>query len=173
AFDRNRYFDVQIEYAKAEPDDILIRIRITNHGPTVAPIHVLPTLWFRNTWSWGCTHEGCWTKPRISLNSDGRLDAHHQTLGHFRFAADLTADGRAPQWLFTENESHPDYLPPDTPASTYSKDAFHRCVVDGHADAVNRDGFGTKAAAHYRLMLRPGESATLKLRLPLCRSHHG
>ncbi|MEY3227337.1 MAG: MGH1-like glycoside hydrolase domain-containing protein [Planctomyces sp.] len=165
AFDRNRYFDVQIEYAKAEPDDMLIRIRVTNHGPTVAPIHVLPTLWFRNTWSWGCTHEGCWTKPRISLNADGWLDAHHQTLGHFRFAADLAPDGRSPQWLFTENESHPDYLPPDAPAGTYSKDAFHRCVVDGHADAVNRDGYGTKAAAHYRLMLRSGESAVLQLRL--------
>src|SRR5262249_39513900 len=76
-----RYFDVFAEYAKASPDDILIRLTVANRGPETATLHLLPTLWFRNTWSWGCRHEGCWRKPRLWLAEDGSICAEHVTLG--------------------------------------------------------------------------------------------
>ena len=71
----NRYFDVRVEYAKAGPNDILIEITAINRGPAAAPLHLLPTLWFRNTWSWGCHHEGCWLKPRIALDDGPARDS--------------------------------------------------------------------------------------------------
>jgi len=70
-FDDNRYFDVQVEYAKESPNNILIRLTLSNRGPKAAPLHILPTLWFRNTWTWGCEHEGCWPKPTMTRNDDG------------------------------------------------------------------------------------------------------
>src|SRR5258706_175479 len=87
-FDQNKYFDVFVEYAKASDDDILIRINIHNRSDQKATLHVLPTVWFRNTWSWGCLHEGCWAKPRILLQKDGSLKLEHQTLGKFKFASE-------------------------------------------------------------------------------------
>ncbi len=164
-FERNRYFDVFVEYAKEGPDDILIRIRVVNHGPTLASLQVLPTLWFRNTWTWGCTHEGCWPKPGMFLNEHSQVVTEHQTLGRFLMAADRGPDGKFPAWLFTENESHPRYLNNPAQAGKYYKDAFHEFLIHRHADAVNPKQVGTKAAAHYRLTLRSGESATLQLRL--------
>ena len=159
-FENGRYFDVTIEYAKASPDDVLVRLTIVNRGPEAAPLHVLPTLWFRNTWSWGRTGEGYWPKPRLARAGDGAITAAHASLGRFR----LTAEGR-PALLFTENETNVARLFGAPNASPYVKDAFHEYVVHGRTDAVNPEGIGTKAAAHYVLTLPPGGEARLHLRL--------
>ncbi|HEY9247713.1 MAG TPA: hypothetical protein VIO38_01200, partial [Rariglobus sp.] len=100
-FDEGRYFDAQVEYAKAGPDDLLIRITVTNRGPEAAEVHVLPTLWFRNTWSWGCTHEGCELKPRLRAVAPDRVDCEHGTLGRFTLRM-----AEAAPLLFTENETN-------------------------------------------------------------------
>ena len=127
-FDDNRYFDVFAEYAKANTDDILIRITVANRGPEAATLHLLPTLWFRNTWSWGCTHEGCEIKPRIDMDADGGLRASHATLGTFRFFAEPMPDGEAPPFLFTENETNFERLFKLANARRPVKDAFHDFV---------------------------------------------
>jgi hypothetical protein len=105
-FDGGRYFDVIAEYAKASPNDILIRVTVANRGPEASPLDVLPTLWFRNTWSWGRTVEGYWPKPRIRQDGEGSLLAEHASLGRFRFIADAGPVGRRPGFLFTENETN-------------------------------------------------------------------
>ncbi|MBC8120671.1 MAG: glucosidase, partial [Gemmatimonadaceae bacterium] len=104
-FDEDRYFDVGVEYAKAAPDDILIRITIANRGPESASLHVLPTLWFKNTWSWGRTGEGYWPKPSIERTAGDVLVATHSTLGQFCLALD-SASGTEPELLFTDNETN-------------------------------------------------------------------
>ena len=159
-FENGRYFDVTIEYAKASPDDVLVRLTIANRGPEAAPLHVLPTLWFRNTWSWGRTGEGYWPKPCLARAGDGAITAAHASLGRFR----LTAEGR-PALLFTENETNVARLFGAPNVSPYVKDAFHEYVVHGRTDAVNPEGIGTKAAAHYVLTLPAGGEARLHLRL--------
>ncbi|MEI6349654.1 MAG: glucosidase [Verrucomicrobiota bacterium] len=167
-FADNRYFDVFAEYAKAGPDDSLIRLRICNRGPELAILHVLPTLWFRNTWSWNCTHEGCELKPRISHDAqvDG-LVASHQTLGTWRLRLDgIRGDETGFQsWLFTENETNTFRLFGSTDSTPYVKDAFHEYVVEGRHAAVNPDRVGTKAAAHCVLTLPPGAEQVIRLRL--------
>ncbi len=160
-----RYFDVRIQYAKAAPDDILIAITAFNRGSAAAPLHVLPTLWFRNTWSWGCHHEGCWIKPRIALDNDGRLTADHATLERFRFAADAASDGTAYQWLFTDNVTDNRRLYNVENLEPFTKDAFHRLVVEGEAAAVNPRNIGTKVAPWYSLNIPPGGQVTVRLRL--------
>ena len=105
-FDENRYFDVLVEYAKDSPNDLLIRITVSNRGPDPAKLHLLPTLWFRNTWSWGCKHEGCWPKPRLQQVDDYSLTADHITLGRFHWAVGAGPDGKPPTMLFTENETN-------------------------------------------------------------------
>src|SRR4029434_4028693 len=92
-FEGSRYFDIVAEYAKASPEDILIRITVHNRGPEAAALHLLPTLWFRNTWSWGCTHEGCEVKPRIEADGDRNVIARHATLGMFRALAEVSSNG--------------------------------------------------------------------------------
>lgn len=164
-FRENRYFDVCAEYAKGSPNDILIRITIANHGPEPASIHVLPTLWFRNTWVWGCTHEGCCAKPTIRRIGDGLLAAEHTTLGRFRWAVAPGPDGRMPAVLFTENETNAARLYGVPNRIPYVKDGFHDYVTRGDAAAVRAGGPGTKAAAHYRFMVSPGREYTLRLRL--------
>ncbi len=159
-FDESRYFDVTAEYAKAAPDDILIRLTIANRGPDAAEIHVLPTLFFRNTWSWGCSHEGCTLKPRIEQQSASALIATHPGLGQFEFFIETEAP-----FLFTENETNEQRLFNSANASPFVKDAFHEFVVNGKTDAVNPSAVGTKAAPHYVLNLASGESATLRMRL--------
>jgi hypothetical protein len=164
-FDGGRYFDVLAEYAKASPDDILIRVTIANRGPEAAPLHLLPTIWFRNTWSWGRSGEGYWPKPTMRVLKDGAIEAVHHTLGRMRFAAEAAGGGGAPELLFTDNETNTGMLfgvPGDNP---YVKDAFHRFVVEGEREAVNPDRTGTKAAAHYRLEVPGGGSVVLRMRL--------
>jgi hypothetical protein len=164
-FDQDRYFDVFVEYAKASPDDILIRITAANRGPEAAVLHLLPTLWFRNSWSWGCGHEGCWPKPFIGRADDGTLLAHHVTLGRFRLAIERLPNGTAPKMLFTDNETNSARLFGIAGPTVYTKDAFYEYVVAGRADAVNPKAQGTKAAAYHPLMIPAGGQVTLQLRL--------
>jgi len=164
-FAGGKYFDVTAEYAKGSPDDILIRVTIANRGPAPATIRVLPTLWFRNTWIWGCRHEGCTKKARIELTPDGDLKTWHETLNEFRFAADRASDGTACQWLFTENETNSQLLFGAPQYTTYVKDAFHDYVVRGSKDAINPKQYGTKAAAHFRLTIPAGGEVSIPMRL--------
>jgi Glycosyl hydrolase family 63 C-terminal domain len=162
-FDDNRYFDVFVEYAKASPNDVSMRVTIVNRGAETAPLHVLPTLWFQNTWSWGRTGEGYESKPTIKRTDTG-LVAEHATLGQFHLVAEPLL-GAAAKLLFTENETNAERLYSTANASSYVKDAFHSYLVQGQTEAVNPDAIGTKAAVHYSLQLAPGETVTLKLRL--------
>lgn len=164
-FAESRYFDVQVEYAKRGPDDILIRLTVTNRGPEPAPLHVLPTVWFRNTWVWGCTHEGCSLRPRIVSECDHRLMLDHETLGKFFFDFAPAPDGTNPRVLFTDNETNHHRLFGVENSAPFVKDAFHEFVVNGQASAVNPKRRGTKAAPHYQLVLGPGEARVLRFSL--------
>jgi Glycosyl hydrolase family 63 C-terminal domain len=154
-FDDDRYFDVFVEYAKAGPDDVLIRVSVHNRGPETARIQVLPTLWFRNTWSWG--DEG--PKP-VLREASGAVVASHPEAGN----CTLSCDG-APELLFTENESNLQRLWGQPNPTPYVKDAFHRYVVGGERDAVNPAKTGTKAAARYILEIPAGGCEVVRLRL--------
>ncbi|MDQ6653995.1 MAG: glucosidase [Acidobacteriota bacterium] len=160
-FNDNRNFDVTVEYAKADVEDILIKITAANHGPEAAQIHLLPTVWFRNRWSWGDNDD---PKPvarnASSENGPATIDLEHFMLGH-RW---LYCEG-APELLFTENETNTRRLFNSADTSPYVKDAFHNYIIHGKQDAVNPEQTGTKAAAHYSLTIGPAESATLRLRL--------
>jgi len=164
-FEDGRYFDVFAEYAKASPNDVLVRLTIANRGPETARLHVLPQLWFRNTWSWGRSGEEYPAKPSLSRQADGTILAEHASLGRFRLAAAPGPDGRAPEWLFTENETNGQRLFGTANTSTWVKDAFHERVVNGREEAVNAAGVGTKAAAHYVLEVPAQGKAVLHLRL--------
>jgi hypothetical protein len=162
-FDHDEYVDVVVEYAKAAPEDILVTITVANRWDREARIHVLPTLWFHNTWSWGRTGEGYWPKPRLSF-VDGGVLAEHESLGKLRLDA-APVDGRDPVWLFTDNETNAERLFDAPSLGAYVKDAFHDYLVGGKTEAVNPERVGTKTAAHYALTLAPGGSATVRLRL--------
>jgi hypothetical protein len=155
-FDADRYFDVFVEYAKAEPEDILIRISVHNRGPETADIHLLPTLWFRNTWSW---KQGT-TKPLLGQSAEATVVASHPQLGD----RIMYCEG-GPTILFTENESNASRLWGQPNPSPYVKDAFHNYVVSGKQEAVNPSRTGTKAAAHYRLEVPAGGSKVVRLRM--------
>lgn len=155
------YFDVQLEYAKAAPEDILIQIEITNHSEQRQPVWVLPTLWFRNIWSWFINA----ARPSLQLLSKQPADclgveADHPSLGRYFCYAQATQ-----QWIFCENESNKEVLYGVASESPYPKDAFHRWLIAQQSDAVNPAQRGTKAAAVYALELDPGETQTLRLRL--------
>jgi hypothetical protein len=154
-FDEDRYFDVFVEYAKESPEDVLIRITAHNRGPEAAKLRVLPTLWFRNTWSWGDETE----KPSLRV-ADGAIHAVHTNLGSYH----LYCEG-SPELLFTENESNAQRLWGQPNASPYVKDAFHRRIISGEHDAVNPGRVGTKAAAHYAVNVPGGGSQVIRLRL--------
>src|SRR5262249_16455671 len=128
-----------------------------------ATLHVLPTLWFRNCWSWGRTGEGYSAKPRLSLQGD-HLVAEHESLGTYHFAWDSPREG-AVRVLFTENETNAEKLFGAKNSSPWVKDAFHELVVNGRQDAVNPAGEGTKSAVYYRLQLPAGGEGVLRLRL--------
>lgn len=161
-FDRSRYVDVTVEYAKASPRDIAIRLTLENRFGEEARLHVLPQLWFRNTWSWGLDNG-----PPPSLRAGARhcIAAEHAELGRYLFEAGLGPDGVSPELLFTGNETNMERLFGAPSATPYVKDAFHACVVEGRREAVNPAQTGTRAAAHYRLTLKARGSATLLLRL--------
>ena len=155
-FAENRYFDVFVEYAKAAPDDIVMAVTVHNRGPDTAPLHVLPTLWFRNTWSWS---ENA-AKPIVTALDGGGLEATHDELETFR----LYLEGK-PRLLFCDNETNVIELYGVDRRSGYFKDGLNRFVVEGDPTAVNPRGHGTKAAAHYRSDIPAGGAATFRLRL--------
>jgi hypothetical protein len=160
AFDDDRYFDVLVEYAKASPDDVLIRITATNRGPDTAELHVLPTLWFRNTWSWDVGGARPRLRPAGGRAGWQAIEAEHPTLGRRWLYCEGAADV-----LFTENETNRERLYGVPNETAYVKDAFDHYVVHGRTGAVNAVGVGTKAAVHQQFALGPGESAMLCLRL--------
>jgi hypothetical protein len=164
-FAEDRYFDVTAEYAKEDPDDMLIRLTFANRGPDAAPLHILPTLWFRNTWSWGGQGENFPPRGEIVLQSAARMRASHVTLGSLTLMAEVDGHAGSPTPLFTENETNFERVFGVPNVRPYVKDAFHDYVVHGHRERVNPANTGSKAALHYELVLDPGAEVTIKLRL--------
>jgi len=162
-FDEDRYFDVQAEYAKASPDDILIRLTINNRGPQPAVLHLLPQLWFRNSWVWLSTDEVCTTRPSLRLD-EGVVRCLHDTLGEHFFVCDQAGDDQW-SWLFTDNETNPQRHPGVPSESNHFKDAFHEFVVGGNTRAVNPAQRGTKAAAYGLMVIPAGGQRVMRLRL--------
>lgn len=162
-FDDGRYFDVTVEYAKAAPDDILIRITVENRALVAAPVVVLPQLWFRNTWGWGRTGEGYDPKPRLEHTSDGDIRAEHARLGTYHFEVDAV-DGSPLPYVFTDNETNQERLYGQV-GPRYTKDAFHALIVDGRDDAVRPAPEGTKTAAVFRGEVPAGGRVVLRARL--------
>ncbi|MGJ8633824.1 MAG: MGH1-like glycoside hydrolase domain-containing protein [Luteolibacter sp.] len=165
-FKEGHYFDVVQEVAKRTPQDILWRITVHNRGPVAAPLHLLPTVWFRNTWTWGTDKLAPINKPQIKLEED-HLYIEHDTLGKFQFHLDSSIEGKKPEWLFTENDTNHEALGEQENSTPYTKDAFHRHIIGKEKKAVSPEPAGTKAAAHYSFRIPPGESITLR-----CRLHH-
>jgi hypothetical protein len=162
-FNQDRYFDVFVEYAKDGPDDMLVQITAVNRGPEKAELHLLPTLWFRNDWaSWIAGHgEKPILKQIHGPVGTSAITAQHPILGTYY----LYCEGNAPL-LFTENETNNERLFPEYPnASPYVKDGINNHVVQSHKTAVNPTHQGTKASAHYRQVVGPGKSMTVRLRL--------
>ena len=166
AFSDDRYFDVFVEYAKDGAEDILVKITVVNRGPDAAELHVLPTLWFRNDWApWIARSNRADEKPNLKQTKaaagTNAVAVSHPLLGEFV----LACEGDVPL-LFTENETNSARLfPGQNNASPYVKDGINNYVVDGSQDAVNPEKQGTKVAAHYRLMVEPGQSTSVRLRL--------
>ncbi|WP_372845723.1 glucosidase [Pontiella sp.] len=154
-FDEDRYFDVFVEYAKAGPEDILVKIGVCNRGPEVAALRVLPTLWFRNVWAW---EPG--PAPRPMLAGTDHVRASHPELGEYR----LYFEG-SPPLRYTENETNQKRLFDSPNAYPYTKDGIDDFVVSGNPGAVNAENVGTKVAADYALEIPPGETRTLRMRL--------
>ncbi|MBP6507192.1 MAG: hypothetical protein KA257_06470 [Opitutaceae bacterium] len=163
-FEQSRYFDVTVTYAKAGANDVLIELKVANRGPEAAPVQVLPTLWFRNTWSWGGRHEDSKSKPGLREAGAGRVQCEHDTLGRMVFEIEPQGKG-APPLLFTENETNAAKLFSAENASPYVKDAFHDYVVQGRKEAVNPRKTGTKCAAQVVWTLAAGEERVIRLRL--------
>lgn len=159
-FDQDRYFDVFVEYAKSSPEDILIKITVQNRGPEPAPLHLLPTLWFRNTWSFEQSAE----KPSLKAIKIGdktnAIEASHSQLGK-RYL--YTSED--PPLLFTENETNELRLIGHSNPSPFVKDGINNFIVEGRDDLINSDLEGTKVSPHFKLQLPPGGEAVLQLRL--------
>ncbi|MFN9630317.1 MAG: MGH1-like glycoside hydrolase domain-containing protein [Cyanobacteriota bacterium] len=169
-FAENRYFDVFVEVAKHGPQDLLIRLRVINRGPQAAPLTLLPTIWFRNTWSWGYPDE---VRRTIQLEpvaaGEGGGDPPWGSavvtealpqLGSYRLRC-----REAGRWLFTDNETNSERLWGTANATPYQKDGFHRYVVEGEEGAINPSGVGSKAACFLEHTLAPGEEWVVALRL--------
>ncbi|HEV8459402.1 MAG TPA: hypothetical protein VGQ38_01730 [Gaiellaceae bacterium] len=158
-FDDDRFWSVEVTYAKASPTELLMRIELENHGPAEAMLHVLPTLWFRNTWSW---QDGA-ARPRIEADGMALAVADHRLAG-YRLEAAPGPDGAAPEALFCENESNAPRVFGIEATTSYPKDGINDHVVAG-APSVNPQAFGTKAALHYIVTVAAGGKAELRLRL--------
>jgi hypothetical protein len=157
-FDDNRYFDVFVEYAKAAAEDILVRIKVANRGPAAATLHLLPTVWFRNTWSW--TPEAPKPGLRACTGAQNVIELKEPDYGKRWLACAGT-----PELIFTENETNERRLYGNAAAQGFAKDAFHEFVVHGNVDAVNPARMGTKAAAVYRLEIPAGGEVVTRVRL--------
>ncbi len=172
-FAEDRYFDITVEYAKVDSQDILIRITAANRGPEAAPLHVLPTLWFRNTWAWGYEHDEENRRPELravetpstpsGMERQHLAHATHATLGEYWLACQHAE--HEPQLLFTENESNAQRLWGVPNRTSFVKDGINDAAVNGAPGTVNPEGFGTKVAAHYTFVVAPGANETVILRL--------
>jgi hypothetical protein len=167
-FDENRYFDVTTEYAKAGVEDILIKVTVTNHGPAEAELALVPTVWFRNTWSWGRDDY----RPQAHASQSFAFKQEHGTVGSTAIELEHKAYGKRwllcegePELLFTDNETNSKKLFGSENRTPYVKDGINDYVVHGNHDAVNPEKSGTKAAALYNLRIAPGASVTVRLRL--------
>src|SRR5277367_5083353 len=159
-FAENRYFDVFVEYAQAEPGDILMKVTVWNRGGAPAVLHLLPSLWFRNRWDWGDS----FNTPQVARVA-GYQGAELFELTEFHYGQRWLAIEGAPEPLFTDNETNMERLFAQQSKTPYVKDAFHRYIVNGERDAVNPAMTGTKAAAHFSSEIAPGQSWTIRLRL--------
>lgn len=162
-FDGDRYFDIYIEYAKADCNDILVKISAVNKGPDAAPLHLLPTLWFRNTWSWGYEAgpmNDTMIKPVLRLINDEYVEVLHSAEANYFLYAD-----HPKEWLFTENDTNSELLFGKPNPSPYVKDAFHRYLIQNEEQAVNSENTGTKCAAHFFKMVPAHTCWTVHLRL--------
>ena len=162
AFNAGQYFDIYIEYAKAGEEDILCKITAYNRYSEPAPLHILPHVWFRNTWSWGHSSD----KPNLQDVPHPRhacIRTRHKHLGERWWYAAAHGQDNLPL-LFTENDTNAERLFGTKSPSTYVKDAFHDTIVGGHADRVNPDNLGTKAAAHLAVTIPPGASQVVYFR---------
>jgi hypothetical protein len=160
AYAEDRFFDIEIEYAKADPHDILIRVNAKNSGPEAAALHLLPTIWFRNTWSWGRDQ----TKPTLRKAAERShiaiVTASHPALGDYDLFCDSIDD-----LFFTENETNSERLWGIENPQPFVKDSINDCVVNGKIDRVNPAQTGTKTAVHYKFNIPPGETISIRLRL--------
>ena len=163
-FDDNRYFDVFIEYAKASAEDLLVRIQVVNRGPDPAPLHLLPTVWFRNTWAGGLDGD----RPRLHRVNDTTIELSHADYGQRWLFCEGT-----PALLFTENETNLRRLSGAENRASYVKDGINDYIVQGVHQAVNPERAGTKAAAHYTRTLDPGETLSVRLRFTNTAPHSG
>jgi hypothetical protein len=173
-FDEDRYFDISVEYAKAGPDDVLCRISVTNRGPAASTLHVLPHLWFRNTWAWGKVSTPA---PRIEVATaggapvlvadDSAVAADPYIPIQYRIGKRWLYGPAGGTTMFTDNETNGEvcFGPGNTSRSAYTKDAFHRAIVGGDTSAVRPEKFGTKAALHYVLDVPAGATKVLHFRL--------
>jgi len=161
ALDGDAYYDVSVEYAKADPEDILVRITIESRSPDASCLHVLPTLWFRNTWSYGAEHDE--PRPRLREKGASALDVFHPELGEYELSFEPSSALR--ELLFTDNETNAERVFGVASRSRYTKDAFHRRVVDGELAATNPEKEGTKAAAWYQIDVPARGSAVILARL--------
>src|SRR5215471_13803550 len=159
-FRDDRYFDVFVEYAKNTPEDILIQISVCNRGPEYGTLHVLPTLWFRNTWTWWPDTPKPVLRRAEGVSGGSVLAASHVELGD-RF---LYCEGEVPL-LFTENETNNERIFGTPNASAYAKDGINDYLISGMQEAINPEATGTKVSAHYELTVGPGETRTIRLRL--------
>jgi len=168
-FDDDRYFDVFIEYAKAAPEDLLMRVTVHNRGPEESLIHLLPQIWFRNTWSWKPD-----AKKPVLREQDGSIMVEHGELGGYRLyvenqatnpGAPAGSTGRSTNFLFCDNETNVRRHHGLNDAPGYFKDAFHEYLVQGHHSSVNPNRTGTKAGVHYKLTIPAGGSTSIRLRL--------
>jgi hypothetical protein len=158
-FDDDRFWSVEVTYAKASPTEVLMRIEVENHGPDEATLHVLPTLWFRNWWSWGGDGE----RPRLERDGPALVVSQHRLAG-YRLEAAAGPQGQAPDVLFCENETNAPRVFGSAAATPYPKDGINDHVVAGSA-TVNPEGFGTKAAFHHTVTVSLGAKTELRLRL--------
>ena len=161
-FSENRFFDLEVEYAKVSPEDLLIRLTVTNQGSEAADLHLLPSLWFRNTWDWGDEDS---TRPRLRVAGDAVVSDALTGLASYNLSCSEQGS-----WLFTENETNTERLYNQPLHQPYVKDAFHRYLIEAQTDAVNPSGEGSKAALHLQRRLEPGEVWQVNLRL--CRHDH-
>lgn len=166
-FKNDNYFDVYANYAKASPNHMLIEVEVVNRSNEVAPLTFIPTIWYRNTWSWTCRHEGCTLPPRITLASDspGKLKCTHETLGNYSFEADLESEADEGKWLFTDNTTNYEKVFGVKGKTKFHKDGFHEYVIDGKEDAINPKNVGTKVGRIYQIHLNPKESRKFRFRL--------